>query len=529
MSDIHDTRGGGPAGFDRREFLSGTALFGALAATAPGLLGSLPAFAQETPKSGGTLRQGMSGGATTDSLDPQTFTDWVPTNIAYQVMNGLVEIDAANQATPELLESWEAKPGAVEWIFNVRQGVTFHNGKTLDADDIIYSINLHRGDNTKSAAKAVLADIVEVKKLGPSQIGITLTSGNADLPYILSDYHLMVVPNGFTDWAKPIGTGGYALEVFEPGVRAITKKQGSYWKAGCAFVDSIETIVINDTTARTNALISGQVDVINRLDGRTVGLLSKSNLLHTVRSQAGQHAVLVMNTTMEPFKNNDVRLALKYAVDRQKIIDTVLKGNGMIGNDQPIPKTNPYYNAELPQHTLDPDKAKFHLKKAGMEGLKVALAVSEAAFTGATDTGVLYQASAKECGIDLEVKREPADGYWDNVWMKAPFCASYWGGRPTADQMLSIAYKSDAKWNDSFWQSGPFDKLLIEARAELDQGKRKEMYGEMQKMIWEDGGVVIPMFIDYIDAASNKVKGMKPHPMFDFMGQRLGEKVWLEG
>ncbi|MBV8568575.1 MAG: peptide ABC transporter substrate-binding protein, partial [Methylobacteriaceae bacterium] len=119
------------------------------------------------------------------------------------------------------------------------------------------------------------------------------------------------------------------------------------------------------------------------------------------------------------------------------------------------------------------------------------------------------------------------DGYWDNVWLKAPFCASYWGGRPTADQMLSIAYKSDAKWNDTYWKRPEFDKILIAARTEFDEGKRKQMYGELQKMISEDGGALIPMFIDYLEAGSAKVKGMGPHPMFDFMAQRIGEKVWI--
>jgi peptide/nickel transport system substrate-binding protein len=220
---------------------------------------------------------------------------------------------------------------------------------------------------------------------------------------------------------------------------------------------------------------------------------------------------------------------MKHAIDRQKIIDTVLNGYGVIGNDQPVPKTDRFFNADLPQHPYDPDKAKFYLKQAGLSDLKVTLQVSEAAFTGATDTAVLYQAAAGKAGISIEVKREPSDGYWDNVWMKAPFCASYWGGRPTADQMLSIAYKSDAKWNDAFWKRQDFDKLLVEARAELDQGKRKQMYGEMQKMIHEDGGVIVPMFIDFLEAGAVKVKGMGPHPMFDFMAQRLGEKVWLEG
>jgi peptide/nickel transport system substrate-binding protein len=519
----HDSEGRG--GLDRREFLTGTMLLSTMAGFAPGLVGQ--ALADEAkPRPGGTLRLGMSGGATSDSLDPRTLTDWVPVNICYQIMNGLVEIDTQNKVVPELFESWEAKPGAQQWIFNVRKGVTFSNGKTLDAEDIIYSINLHRGD-TKSAGKVVFEDVTEIKKLGSNQIQISLSNGNVDLPYILSDYHVMIVPDGFTDWAKPIGTGGYTLEHFEPGVRSVTKKRKDYWKQGRAHVDSIEVIGISDSSARTNALISGQVDVINRLNARTVSLLSKNPKIQVVRNSAGQHAVFVMNTTLKPFDDVNTRLALKYGIDRKKIIDTVLSGYGVIGNDHPIPRTNPYCAADLPQHAYDPDKAKFYLKQAGLTELAVSLSVSEAAFTGATDAAVLYQAAAKGAGIKLDVKREPADGYWDNVWMKAPFSASYWGGRPTADQMLSIAYKSDAKWNDTFWKRPEFDKILVAARTEFDEGKRKQMYGELQKMISEDGGALIPMFIDYLEAGSTKVKGMGPHPLFDFLGQRIGEKVWF--
>jgi peptide/nickel transport system substrate-binding protein len=168
------------------------------------------------------------------------------------------------------------------------------------------------------------------------------------------------------------------------------------------------------------------------------------------------------------------------------------------------------------------------MKQAGLSELKVTLQVSEAAFTGATDAATLYQQAAGKAGVTLEVKREPSDGYWDNIWMKAPFCASYWGGRPTADQMLSIAYLSSAKWNDSAWKRPDFDKLVVAARAELDQAKRKQLYVDAQTMIHQDGGVLIPMFIDYLEAGNKKVKGMAPHPMFDFSGARLAEKVWLD-
>jgi peptide/nickel transport system substrate-binding protein len=213
---------------DRRQFLGATALMGAAAG-----LSSIPLIGQaqaaDMPTSGGHLRLGMGGGSTTDGLNPTTYLEWVPVNIGYQIMNGLVEIDEHNQATPELLMNWEAKPGAAEWTFDVRKDITFSNGKTLVADDIIYSINLHRGKSASPAAPT-LAAITDVKKLSSNQIQILMSSGNADLPFLLSDYHLLVVPKDFTDWKNPIGTAGYVLEHYEPGVRCITKKTRPYWK-----------------------------------------------------------------------------------------------------------------------------------------------------------------------------------------------------------------------------------------------------------------------------------------------------------
>ena len=513
------------AGLDRRQFLAAAGIAGAAAG-----LSTLPlighAQAATMPTQGGHLRLGMSGGSTTDSLNPTTYLQWVPVNLGYQIMNGMVEIDDNNKATPELLMNWESKPGATDWVFDVRRDITFSNGKTLDADDIIYSINLHRGKSASPAASQ-LAPINAITKLSANQIRIQLSSGNADLPFILSDYHLLAVPNGFTDWNNPIGTGAFVLEHYEAGVRCIVKKMRPYWKADRGNVDSVETLTINDVSARTAALLSGQVDVINRLDARTVNLLKRRAKFHVIQSAAGQHGVFVMNCTASPYSDNNVRMALKYGIDRKQIVDTVLKGYGHIGNDQPIPVTNEFYDASLPQHSYDPDKAKFYLNKAGQTNLKVELAVSDVAFTGATDSAVLFQQAASAAGISLSIKQQPADGYWDNVWMKAPFCASYWGGRPTADQMLTLAYKSNAPWNDTFWKVPEFDKLLLAARVELDQSKRKEMYGQMQSMISSTGGALIPMFIDYLEAGSNKVQGMKPNPYFDFMGQRISERVWL--
>jgi peptide/nickel transport system substrate-binding protein len=517
-------------GFNRRRFLSGAAsLAGAFAAGGGVLgLGGCAVGDDATAVGGGTLRLGMSGGSTSDSLDPRTFVDFVPINIGYQLMNGLVEIDGAGNATPELFESWEPRTGAAEWIFNVRGDVTFHNGKTLDADDVIYSLNLHRGE-TRSASKIVLENITAIRKLGERQLQINLAAGDADLPATLSDYRVLVVPDGFTDWTHPIGTGGYRLESFEPGVRCLTTKTGYYWKANAGHVEGIEIIVINDAMARINALISNQVDAISRIDGRTADLFKRNRRFQVVRSQTGQYAVLAMDCEAEPYRNNDIRLALKAAIDRESILKTVLNGYGQVGNDQPIPAGNKYYSAGLPQHSYDPDRARFHLKRAGREGLKVSLQVSEAAFSGAVDAAIFFQSAAARAGISLEVRREPADGYWSNVWHKAPFCASYSDGRPTVDAMLTKAYRSMSSLNETNWHRPQFDRLADQARAELDTARRRELYAQCQRMICEDGGAIIPMFMDHIEAGSQRIKGWKPSAIFDLMGQRIGEKVWLEG
>lgn len=506
----------------RRQFIHGAAALG----IGIGLGGRASAAA---PRRGGTLKLGMGGGSTTDSLDPTLLVDWVSLNQAYMLMNGLVEINEKMEAVPELLESWEAKPGAAEWLLNVRSGVTFHNGKTLDADDVVYSLNLHRGPETRSAVKSNLADVTDVRKSGAMQVTVTLKSGDADLPYLLSDYHLLVVPDGFQDWAKPIGTGPFVFGEYTPGVRSLFKRNPDYWRPNAAWVDAVELLVINDVAARTNALISGQVHAINRIDFKTVDLLKRNPTLSIVRSVGGQHLTFLMNCTTAPFTDNNVRLAIKYGIDRQKQLSTILRGYGSLGNDHPIPRTDRFFAADLPQRAYDPDKSKFYLKKAGLSTLDVELSSSDAAFVGALDSAALLREQAAAGGITLSIQRQSADSYWDKVWMKAPFCMGFWAGRPTAGQMFSIAYKSDAKWNDAYWKNPQFDTLLLQARAMLDDNKRRELYGEMQRMVSDEGGTMIPLFADYIDATSNLLKGAMPHPLFNFMGCRLAERVWLEG
>ncbi|TSA15490.1 MAG: ABC transporter substrate-binding protein [Comamonadaceae bacterium] len=507
---------------DRRQLITGATALGLSAA-----FGSMSALAQSTVKKGGTLRLGMEGGSASDSLDPSTYADAIARVCSLMFWNQLVEIDAKGNATPELAESWEAKPGAAEWIFNIRKGIAFTSGKTLDADDVIFSLNMHRGE-TKSPAKGLLAQITDITKLSANQISIKLSGGNADLPYVLTDYHLMIVPNGTKDFSKPDGTGAFTLVEWQPGVRVVAKrKPGNYWKPNRGNFDTVELRYILDAPARTQAVMTGQVDAINKLDPKTATLVSKAPNVTVVRTKAaGNRYSFVAHRDKTPYSNNDLILGLKYGIDRQKIINTVFGGYASLGNDHLIGPTLKYYDASQPQRPHDPDKAAFHFKKAGVTS-PLELLVSEGAYSGATDSGVLFQESVKKAGTTLDVKRVSGDGYWDNVWLKQPFSAVYWSPRPTVDMQVSTTFLSDAAWNDTRWKRPDFDKLVVAARAELNEAKRAKMYSDAQHMVSDDGGMICFAVGDFLDAHAKNLHGLEPHPRFDLSDNRLPEKGWF--
>jgi peptide/nickel transport system substrate-binding protein len=242
-----------PGSLSRRGFLGAATALGAMSAALPILGSGMRSARADTPKKGGVLRLGLAGGSTTDSWDPRTYTEIVMVSLGGQVFNSFIEFDGNRRPQPDLLESWDVKPGATEWVLTLRRGVTFHNGKTLDLDDIIYSLNLHRGKSA-SALVGQMKHVQDIAKVGDTQIKVTLTRPDAEFIYLLGDYHMKVVPNGFTDWAKPIGTGAFKAEKYNPGIDARVIRNGDYWRSDRGLVDAVETTVINDTAVRMNAL-----------------------------------------------------------------------------------------------------------------------------------------------------------------------------------------------------------------------------------------------------------------------------------
>lgn len=504
----------------RRRFLQGTALAAGAAA--------LPRVAQsQTPKRGGRLRYGCAHGSTTDSLDPGTYENDFMIGLSHLSNGFIAEIDSKSELVPEVAESWELQQGGKVWVLNLRGGLEFHNGKTVTAEDVIASINHHRGEKTTSAIAPQMKPVMDMKADTPTRVIVTLDAANVDFLYTLADYHAPIRPSmdGEIDPLSPVGCGPFALDEFDAGVRYKGSRHRNFHKSGRPYFDEVEMLQITDPAARTNALASGNVDLIGRVDLKTVRLLERNQSV-VVHSVPGfQHYTFAMHTDKAPFDNNHVRMALKLSIKRDELVQKILKGYGSVGNDHPIGQKGAFFNASLQQREYDPEQAKWHLKQAGMDSVKVKLSVADAAFAGAVDAGVLYSESAKAANVEIEVVREPNDGYWSNVWLVKPWSAVYWGGRVVPDQMFTTAYASGAAWNDSNWEHTRFNELLVEGRAETNSAKRAEIYGEMQQIVRDEGGVLVPMFANYVFATSSNVAVHDDIAAnWDIDGQRFGER-----
>ncbi|AVS85470.1 ABC transporter substrate-binding protein [Paracidovorax avenae] len=512
-------------GASRRDVLA-MFLAGGMQASLAGGLATMAASAHaQTPRRGGRIRVAGATAAATDTLDParqSNQTDYSRGNMLY---NGLFSLDGSLTPQPALAES-HSTADAKTWVFKLRKGVVFHDGKALAPEDVVFSLMRHKDPATASKAKALADQIDSVKASGPGEVTVVLSQPNADLPVILGTFHFHIVKDGTTDFNAGIGTGPYKLKEFKPGVRSLVVRNDAYWKPGKPYLDEIEFVGIGDETARVNALLSGGMDLVASVNPRAVARVKGTPGYAIFTTQSGQYSDLILRKDMGPGANPDFVLAMKHLFDREQMKKTIALDYAVLGNDQPVDPTNRFYFAGLPQRTFDLDKARFHLQKSGVTG-KIPMVTSPAAMYS-TEIALLLQQSGQRIGLDLDVKRMPADGYWSNHWLTNPVGFGNVNPRPSADTLLTQFFKSDAAWNESRWKSPQFDQLLVAARAETDQARRKQMYADMQTMIHQEAGIGIPLFLASIDGHSSRLKGLSPIPLGGLMGYAFAEHVWLE-
>ncbi|WP_443190718.1 ABC transporter substrate-binding protein [Pseudomonas indica] len=519
-------------GMSRRDALRMLGLAGIAVAGAGSLFGPAgQAFASTSTdtgkgKRGGRIKVASATSSTADTLDPAkgaNYTDYCRHNMFY---NGLTTLD--DQLTPQmaLAESFDTED-AVSWTIKLRKDVVFHDGKPFTSADVVYTLNRHKAPELGSKVLTIAKQLEEVKAVGPHEVQVRLDSPNADLPAILGTTHFLIVRDGTTDFTTANGTGPFKCAEFQPGVRSIGKRNENYWKPGLPYLDEIEFFAIPDEAARISALLAGDVDLINPVNPRSVSRIQDNPKVALMETKTGGYTDLIMRDELGPVQNPDFVLAMKHLLDRKQINRVAFRGYGAIANDQPIAPSNRYYFAGLPQREFDPEKAKFHLQKSGMAGRTLPLVCSDAA-TGSVDIAQLLQLSGQQIGLKLDIKRVPSDGYWSNHWMKHSLGFGNIGTRPTADLLFSLFFQSDAGMNESGWKNEQFDQLLLAARGETDEDKRKQMYADMQVLVHEHCGIGISQFNSSLDGHNAKLKGLSPHPLGGLMGYMFAEHVWLD-
>lgn len=478
------------------------------------------------PRIGGRIRVASIAASTADTLDPakgNLSTDFMR---LYLIYSGLTQYDGQLRALPGLAERIETRDNIV-WHIRLRKGVHFHNGKPLTADDVVYSLMRHRDPATGSKVQAVAEQFAGARRTGPLELEFRLTGPNPDLPVILAQPHFLIVENGRRDFSVANGTGPFICRAFAPGIRTVVRRNPNYWKPGRPYLEEIEVIAIPDEISRVNALLSGDVQMINAVSPGSVKRVRASPNHSFMETKSGLFTDLIMRREHPVTGNRDFVLAMKYLQDRELIKRALFRGYATIANDHPVPPFSPYYNPHIPQRPFDPDRARFHLKRAGLLGARLAVYASPAA-NMSVDMASILQEHAAQAGLKLAVNRVPSDGYWATHWMKHPMTFGNTNPRPTVDLMFSLFFQSKALANESGWNNARFDRLLLEARRSTDEAKRKEIYGEMQWLVHEYGGVAIPAFQSLMDGFDRRLKGIFPIPLGGFMAYTFGEHVWWD-
>lgn len=480
----------------------------------------------QTPQSGGTLR--VSFPASPRLIDPPitgSLEEWVVTSWMY---NNLTRVDSKLNVQPDLAESWAPSEAGQVWTFKLVQGVKFHSGKEMTADDVVYSINRVLDPATKSRGRSGVGPITKIEAVDKYTVRFTLSKPIAEFPANLTLPYARIVSkdtkvnlNTETD-----GTGPFILKEFVVGEKVIVERNPNYFRKGQPYVDRVQVTVYPDPTSEINALKEGRTDIMWQVRPEQVKLLTNAPGIKVEEIPSGSFVPIVMRSDQPPFDNPLVRKALKLTLDRKAIVDSALNGHGVIGNDQSLPPNSPIFNAAVKPPARNIAEAKKLLAQAGHpNGLKLTLYTSDAR-VGMLPLALLTQQMARDAGFDINIQTVPWDVFLNTIWEKRPFYINNWFARPTNDTSITPFFSTREKGgslNDYFYSNAKVDELLSSAQGELVADKRKQLYAAAQELIASDGPAIIPFFKNNISAFRLNVNGFTVDPGINLSA----DQIWL--
>ena len=459
-----------------------------------------------TPKRGGNFRLGVTGGGAGDIIDGQKIVTKPDQARLVAGFETLLEYDKDYKLQTTGLAESVTQEAPDKWVIRLKQGITFHNGKTLGADDVIYSLQRISDPKQGLFGTAGLnsVDPKNITKVDDRTVRLNLKQPDSTIGDQLGQYYNGIVPVGYTRAGEQIGTGAYKVQSFTKGQQSVHVRNTNYWRSGLPYFDTVTIIDFPDVAAQVNALRGGQIDAMTDVPAAQITVVTGQSGLAILEGQGADWRPLCMAIDMPPFDDNNVRQALRLVVDRSAMLQQVFSGHGRVANDLYSP-FDPAYNSSLPQRHQDIAQAKSLLKKAGKENLTIDLHTTDGA-AGMVDSANIFATQAKAAGVTVNVKNDP--NYYGDAYLKLAFSVDYWGTRNYLPQVANGSIPT-APYNECHWppSGSNYVSLYQQALSEPDAGKRADLIHQMQKLEYEQGGYIIPMFNNLVDAYSTKVAG----------------------
>ena len=513
----------------RRQFLRGIAAAGALAgagsvlAACGGPGASSQGVARAGPRRGGNLKVGLTGGGPSDTVDPHKGVTYLDTARLQSLYSPLVQLDANAGLEYMLAESITvSNSDFTEWVIKLRPGITFHDGKPLTAEDVIFTLNRVVSNKFSGANPLGPIDMKSTRAADTLTVLVRMTSPYSSFASQLaaSWVYLYIAPVGF-DPARPVGTGPFKFQSLTSGQRSLFTRNPHYWRSGLPYADTLEIIDFADTVSLSDSLQSGVVHAAGTLDGPTMATLANAGGVTAVPSAGGGIVPFTMRVDVPPFNDVRVRQAMRLLVDRTQLIDSALDGHGTLAYDVFSP-FDPDFDTALVRHT-DIAQAKFLLKQAGQENLAVKLTTSQIA-TGTVAMATVLAEQAKAAGVTINVNNVPSGTFFGPQYLSWPFAQDYYNYYPYLPQ-VATSMLAGSPFNETHTNDPGYAKLYAQANATASGSSlEREILREMQEFDFNMGGYIIPAYVDSLDAYSTKIAGFRTarvgQPLSDFDMER---------
>lgn len=523
-----------PNRFSRRDFMqiAGSGALALSSAVALGACGSSSSPGTSTstpsskPKRGGTLRAALIGGTSTDTLDANAPVETLDLCRISQLYNTMVALDANAKVQNVLVEEFTPNSDATVWTMRLRSDVTFHNGKPMTADDLIFTLQrIADPKNPKPGASTIApCDVTNIKKLDKLTVSLPCKRSYATFVESLAGYFLYfnIVPVGY-DPKHPVGTGPFKYKSFVPGVSSTFVRNENYFQAPYPYFDEVIINNFSDETSQVNALLSGSADVVNALSATSISPIRQSGSAKTLISKGGGITPFTMRVDVAPFSDVRVRQALRLVIDRPQMLAVVFDGYGLLGND--ISSIyDPEYDRAIPQRVQDIDMAKSLLKAAGQEGLTVELVTANIA-QGTVSAATVMAQQAKAAGITINLRTITSTELYGKEYLSWPFAQDFWYYTPYLPQVVQ-AFLPTSPYNECHFNDPAYTALYSEATATLDSAKRADIAHEMQMIDFTHGGWIVPYYPPIIDGFANDIQGVVPSLYGESLGNFGFDKMW---